>query len=163
MEEKIGLKGRFVVECLDKEGRLKWREEFDNLIVNQGKNHTLDTELVGGAQITTWYLGLTGSAPTAAAADTMGSHAGWTEVTAYAEATRPQCQFAAASGQATTNSANKAVFSINGSATIGGGFVVSNNTKGGGTGTLFSVGAFVSGDRAVVSTDTVNVTYTVST
>src|SRR5690554_3891912 len=87
--EKIGLRGRYVVECRDRAGRVKWRETVDNLITNEGKDHVLDVVLSGGSQITTWYIGLTDGTPTAAAADTAASHAGWTEVDDYDEATRP--------------------------------------------------------------------------
>ena len=59
-----------------------------------------------------------------------------------------------------SNSASVAVFSINGTATIAGAFLTSNNTKGGTTGILFSASDFQSpGDRSVVSGDTLNVTY----
>jgi hypothetical protein len=59
-----------------------------------------------------------------------------------------------------SNSASVAVFNINGTTTVGGAFLVSNSTKGGSTGTLFSASDFQSpGDRAVVSGDTLNVTY----
>jgi hypothetical protein len=93
----------------------------------------------------------------------MASHAGWTEVVAYSQATRPQCNF----GTATTadpsvisNTASVAVFSINGTTTVGGAFLTSDNTKSGTTGTLFSAADFQSpGDRSVVSGDTLNVTY----
>jgi hypothetical protein len=62
-----------------------------------------------------------------------------------------------------TNSASVAVFSINGTTTVGGAFLTSNNTKGGTTGILFSASDFTApGDRAVVSGDTLNVTYTFS-
>jgi hypothetical protein len=54
------------------------------------------------------------------------------------------------------------VFTINSTVTIAGAFVTNNNTKGGTTGTLFSVGNFTVGDRPVVSGDTLNVTYTFS-
>jgi mevalonate kinase len=62
-----------------------------------------------------------------------------------------------------TNSASVAVFSINATTTIAGAFLSSDNTKSGTTGVLFSVANFASpGDRAVVSGDTLNVTYTFS-
>jgi hypothetical protein len=62
-----------------------------------------------------------------------------------------------------TNTASKAVFSINATTTVGGAFLVNNNTKGGSTGTLFSAADFQSpGDRSVVSGDILNVTYTFS-
>jgi hypothetical protein len=62
-----------------------------------------------------------------------------------------------------TNSASVAVFSINATTTIAGAFLTSDNTKGGTTGVLFSVANFQApGDRAVVSGDTLNVTYTFS-
>ena len=61
-----------------------------------------------------------------------------------------------------TNSASPATFSINGTTTVGGAFLTSNNTKGGSTGTLFSASDFTGGDRSVVSGDTLTVTYTFS-
>jgi hypothetical protein len=96
----------------------------------------------------------------------MASHAGWTEVTAYSQATRPVATFAAASladPSVITNSASPAVYSINGTTTVGGAFLTTDNTKGGTTGTLFSAADFASpGDRSVVSGDTLTVTYTFS-
>jgi hypothetical protein len=93
----------------------------------------------------------------------MSSHAGWTEVTDYTEATRPAATFAAATNanpSVVTNTASKAVFSINGTTTVGGAFLTSNNTKSGTTGTLFSAADFQApGDRSVVSGDVLNVTY----
>jgi hypothetical protein len=62
-----------------------------------------------------------------------------------------------------TNSASVAAFNINATATVGGAFLISDNTKGGTTGTLFSAADFQSpGDRTVVSGDTLNITYTLS-
>jgi hypothetical protein len=61
-----------------------------------------------------------------------------------------------------TNSTSPAVFNINATSTVGGAFLVSNNTKSGTTGTLFSASDFTTGDRSVVSGDTLNVTYTFS-
>jgi hypothetical protein len=96
----------------------------------------------------------------------MSSHAGWTEVTAYSESTRPIATFAAATNanpSVVTNTASKATFTMNGTTTVGGAFLTSNNTKGGTTGTLFSAADFQSpGDRSVVSGDILSVTYTFS-
>ena len=87
-------------------------------------------------------------------------------MTDYSEANRPTASFAAATNanpSVVTNTASKAVFSINGTTTVGGAFLTSNNTKSGTTGTLFSAADFQSpGDRSVVSGDILNVTYTFS-
>lgn len=163
--EKAKAGGVFTVQCFDKDGQLKWQAQEHNLVVNVGLKDMNEKYFTGSSYTAAWYLGLYGAAATndPAAGDTMASHAGWTEITAYSESTRPQCTF----GTATTadpsvisNSASVAVFSVNGTATVGGAFLTSNNTKGGTTGILFSAGDFQApGDRAVVSGDTLNVTY----
>lgn len=159
--------GRFLMECYDKDGILKWSAEESNLVVNVGLQYMAGTALTSTTQITTWYVGLygAGASNTPAAGDTMSSHAGWTEVTPYTGA-RPTATFAAATNanpSVVTNSASPASFAINATQTVGGAFLVSNSTAGGSTGTLFSAADFQSpGDRAVVSGDTLNVTYTFS-
>lgn len=160
--------GKYTVECFDKDGNLKWVAETPNLVVNVGLQYMAGTALTSTSQITSWYLGLYGAASSnnPAAGDTMGSHGGWTEVTDYTEATRPAATFAAATNanpSVVTNTASKAVFSMNATVTVGGAFLTSNNTKGGTTGTLFSAADFSApGDRSVVSGDILNVTYTFS-
>jgi hypothetical protein len=160
--------GKYVVECFDKDGNLKWVAETPNLVVNVGLQYMAGVALTSTAQSTTWYLGLYGAASSnnPAAGDTMATHGGWTEVTDYSEANRPTASFAAATNanpSVVTNTASKAVFSINATTTVGGAFLVNNNTKGGSTGTLFSAADFQSpGDRSVVSGDILNVTYTFS-
>ena len=166
-----GLKatGKFLIECYDKDGKLKWTDESKNLVVNVGLQYMAGTSLDGStARITSWYLGLYGAASSnnPAAGDTMSSHAGWTEVTDYTEATRPAATFVTATTanpSVVTNSASKAQFTMNATVTVGGAFLTSNNTKGGTSGTLFSAKDFSSpGDRNVVSGDVVLVTYTFS-
>jgi hypothetical protein len=159
--------GRFLMECFDKDGNLKWSAEESNLVVNVGLQYMAGTALTSTAQITSWYIGLygAGASNTPAAGDTMASHAGWTEVTPYS-GTRPAATFAAATNanpSVVTNTASPASFSITSTQTVGGAFLVSNSTAGGSTGTLFSAADFQSpGDRSVVSGDTLNVTYTFS-
>ncbi len=166
--EQASATGRFKVECFDKDGNLKWAIESKNLVVNVGLKYMAGSALAAETQVTTWYLGLygAGASNTPAAGDTASSHAGWTEITPYSNATRPTATFAAATTanpSVVTNSASPAAFSINATATVGGAFLISNNTKGGTTGTLFSAADFQSpGDRNVVNGDTLNVTYTFS-
>ena len=165
--EALSAKGRFTVECFDKDGNLKWKEENDNLVVNVGLQDMNTKYFSGSSYTAAWYIGLYGSGSTnnPAAGDTMSSHAGWTEVTAYSQATRPAAVFGTASTanpSVISNSASVAVFSINGTTTVGGAFLTSNNTKGGTTGTLFSASDFQTGDRAVISGDTLNVTFQLS-
>ena len=168
-DHAAGAKGFYTVQCFDADGNLKWEEVTPNTVVNVGLQDMNTQYFKGTTYTAAWYLGLItgpGSGNTYAAGDTMSSHAGWTENTDYSQATRPACSF----GTATTanpsvisNSSSAATFSINGTATIAGAFLVNNSTKGGSTGTLFSAANFSSpGDRAVVSGDTLTVTYTFS-
>lgn len=160
--------GKYTVECYDKDGNLKWKVETPNLVVNVGLQYMAGSALTSTTQITTWYLGLygAGSSNSPAAGDTMSSHIGWTENTTYSNANRPTATFVAATNanpSVVTNSASPATFNINGTTTVGGAFLTSNNTKGGTTGTLFSAADFQApGDRSVVNGDTLNVTYTFS-
>jgi len=165
--EKSFASGFYTVECVGADGVVKWTDKLDNLVVNQGIQYMAGTGLTSVSQITTWYIGLygAGASNNPAAGDTMASHSGWTEVVPYSNATRPTCTFATATTanpSVATNSASPAVFNINATATVGGAFLVSNNTKSGTTGTLFSASDFTTGDRNVVSGDTLNVTYTFS-
>ena len=160
--------GVFNIICRDKDGNLKWQAESKNLVVNVGLQYMAGSALTSVTQITTWYLGLygAGASNTPAAGDTMASHAGWTEVTDYSNANRVTATFVTATTadpSVVTNTASPAVFNINGTTTVGGAFLTSENTKGGTTGTLFSAADFGSpGDRSVVNSDTLSVTYTFS-
>ena len=160
--------GKYFIECHDKNGNLKWSGESENLVVNAGLQYMAGVALVSTTQITQWYVGLYGAAAshTPAAGDTMASHSGWIEITPYSDSTRILANFAAATNadpSVVTNTANKAVFNINASATVGGAFLVGgtgSSTKGGSTGTLFSASDFQApGDRTVVSGDVLSVTY----
>lgn len=160
--------GVYHIECRDKDGNLKWSAQSHNLVVNVGLQDMNNKYFTGSAYTAAWYIGLYGAAASnnPAASDTAASHAGWTEITPYSNATRPAATFGAATSadpSVITNSASPAQFSINASNTVGGAFLISNNTKGGTTGILFSASDFQSpGDRAVTSGDTLNVTYTFS-
>lgn len=152
----------YVVEAFDPEGKRKWVEEFDNLVVNAGLDDSLDKHLKGAAYTAAWYVSLTDGTPTVAAGDTMASHVGWVEVTAYSEAVRQTLTLGTVSGQSVDNSASKAVFSINATTTVGGAFITDTNTKGGATGILYGAGAFTGGDKSLGNGDTLNVTATLT-
>jgi hypothetical protein len=100
----------------------------------------------------------------------MASHAGWTEIAPYSNATRVAATLATATTanpSVVTNTAPPAAFNINATATVGGAFLTSSSPKtpntGFDAGTLFSAADFGSpGDRSVVSGDTLSVTYTFS-
>ena len=166
--DSASAKGVYKIQCHDKDGNLKWEDAAPNLVVNGGLQDMNAKYFTGSSYTAAWYLGLYGAAASnnPAAGDTMSSHAGWTEVTAYSQATRPACTFGTpttANPSVATNSASPATFSINATTTVGGAFLTSNNTKGGTTGTLYSAADFSSpGDRSVVSGDTLSVTYTLS-
>ena len=166
--DSASAKGVYKIQCHDKDGNLKWEDSAPNLVVNEGLQDMNAKYFTGTTYTAAWYLGLYGSGATnsPAAGNTMASHSSWTEVTAYSQATRPACTFGTpttANPSVATNSASPATFSINGTTTIGGAFVTSNNTKGGTTGILYSAADFSApGDRSVVSGDTLSVTYTLS-
>lgn len=162
LHETITFKNSYLVECFDRAGHLKWREEIPNVVVNVGLDDVLDKYFKGSTYTASHFVGLTDGTPNPAAADTMLSHATWVEVVAYSEATRQALTLGTVASQSVDNSASKASFSINGAATIGGAFVTTNNTKSGTTGTLYGVAAFTGGDRTVANGDTVNVTVTLT-
>ena len=166
--EQATATGVYYVECHDKDGKLKWSAESKNLVVNAGLAYMAGTALTSVTQITTWYIGLygAGASNTPAAGDTMSSHAGWTEVVPYSNATRVAATFVTATTanpSVVTNAASPATFNINATSTVGGAFLTSGSAKSGTTGTLFSAADFAApGDRSVVSGDILSVTYTFS-
>ncbi len=161
--EAMELHGIYHVTCYDAQGNFKWADTAKNLVTTAGKNLSLDTILAGSAYTAAWYVGLVSSVSytAIAAADTMASHAGWTEDVSYSNSTRVTPTFSAASAGSKATSA-AAAFTINATATIKGCFMNSVSTKSGTTGTLLSAGLFSGGDKAVASGDTLNVSYTLS-
>jgi hypothetical protein len=159
--------GVFHIQCLDKDGNLKWEESMHNLVVNTGLQH-MNTQFFKGSNYTAaLYLGLItgpGASNVYAAADTLASHAGWTEFVNYSGA-RKLVTF----GTATTadpsvisNALAPASFSITSTGgVVAGAFLTTVDS--GNSGVLFSEANFQApGDRPVVSGDVLNVTYTFS-
>lgn len=163
IKDAVKVVARYVVECIGPDGKLKWRETAKNIWVDEGLQHVLDILFVSAtSQIDPWHVGLIDGTPTVAGGDTLSSHGGWTEVTAYTEGSR-QTYTDSRTGETVSNSASKASFSINSDGTtIGGAFLASDNTKGGTSGTLLSAAAFDGGDKSADDGDTINVQYDVS-
>ena len=159
--EQVKAEGHYHAVCYDADGNLKWEDDIENLVTTVGKNFALDTVFAGSAYTAAWSMGLVdgGSAPTYNAADTMASHAGWTENTGYSNATRPTPAFSSASAGSKATSTG-VVFTINAPGTIAGAFMNTNSTKGGTTGSLYSAGSFTGGNKAVANGDSLSVTYT---
>ena len=133
----------------------QWEEIFHNTVTNEGRNDVLDKYFKGSSYTAAWYLGLKGTG-SAAAGDTLASHAGWSEVTPYS-GNRPAITWGTTSSQ--SNTASAVSYSITGTSTVAGAFIASVNT--GTSGILYSAGDFAA-SRSVASGDTLNVTPTVS-
>ena len=174
MPEGMGIEGYYHVECRDAEGNLKWEEKFPNLVTAVGKQLMFDTLLKGSSYTVVGpYLGLiSGSGNTFAAADTMSSHAGWSEFTNYTvggSAVRGTAVFGSATSSGltpsnvTTSTASAITYTITGGGgTVGGCFLVTgsgaSSTQSNTSGTLYSAGAF-STAKITTAGDTVSVTY----
>lgn len=169
--DNLKVKGRYVFECRDKDGNLKWTDTIENTVVTVGKNLILDQSLAGSAYTAAEYLGLISSASYSAisAADTMASHAGWLESgganAPTMSSTRGSAAWSAASAGSKALSAALG-FNITGTGTIKGGFMVGGSgasaTVGNTGGTLISAGLFTGGDRSVITGDVVNVSYSMA-
>lgn len=163
-QEQAEARGTYVVECYDKDGNIKWADDFQNLVTTVGKNDALDKYLAGSAYTAAWYLGLIGATSYTtgvAAGDTAASHAGWVEDQSYSQSSRPTASWSSAAA-GSKSLASAAVFSITGNVTIKGCFLASSATKGGTAGVLYSAGLFTGGDKVVQNGDTLNVSYTAS-
>lgn len=157
MPIKIG--NRYFAECRGPDGELKWRDFVSNLIVDVGLDDILDKYLKGSNYTAAHYMGLIDGSPTVDPGDTMGSHAGWTEVTAYDEAVRQTVTWGAVSGKSVDNSGSPAVFTISANNTTLGGLLLStNSTKGGSSDILYGAGPFDAGNKIIDDNDTLTIT-----
>jgi len=173
--EMMSAKGVYRAVCTDRDGNVKWDEEYDNVVCTEGKNVALDAFLAGSSYTVVGpYMGLISSVSWSAvnAADTAaqinGSNA-WKEAGGANAPTytgnRKTCAWSAASAGAKALSAALS-FAITSSGTIKGSFIIFStsavNTKDDTNGKLLSAGAFSGGDKVVDNGDTVNVSYSLS-
>lgn len=149
-----------------RDGKLIDGWEYDNVCTAEGLNAMLDIMFHADTQITAWYVEIFETNTTPADGTTYAVPV-YTPSTAYDEATRPAYTEAAASSKSITNSANKAVFTINdtktiyGASLVGGGTAATTKGDAVGGGTLFSGSKFAAA-KAVVAADVLNVTITIT-
>jgi hypothetical protein len=170
--EQAHAHGRYEIECIGADGKLKWRDTIDNVVATVGKNLALDTFLAGTTYTVTGpYMGLISSTSysAVAAGDTMASHAGWLEAgganaPTYSGNRKTAVWSAAAAGAKALSAALS--FAITSTGTVKGAFLcygsAALNTKDNTAGVLWSAGTFTTGDKAVVNGDTLNVNHTTS-
>lgn len=171
-EEKAEAHGLFIIKCFDKDGCLKWDDTAENVVTTVGKNLALDTYLAGSSYTVVGpFMGLISSVSysAVAAADTMSSHAGWTEAgvtnaPTYTVPRKTAAWSSAASGSKALSAALS--FTMTGAGTVKGCFLVFGtgalSTVDNTAGTLYSAGLFTGGDKVVISTDVIQVSYTAS-
>jgi hypothetical protein len=159
--------GWFNIQVFDSRGIEKFATQMENLVLTIGKIDMLNTYFCSGTQILlgSWYMGLiTSSGFTGiAATDTSASHPGWSEFTSYSGGARPAWGQVSpvGSGVSTISNSSPVTFNITGSATLNGGFIISNSTIGGTTGILWAAALFSAG-VPVNNGDQMKVTYSLS-
>ena len=148
----------------------RWTEH--NRVTDEGLEHLLDVAFSDATQITDWYVAIFEDDHTPAYGDTYAVP-GYTESTAYDEATRPAWTEAGVeagdvAGKKISNSAAKASFTINatktiyGGALVGGGTAANTKADAAGGGTLYCASAFSSGSKAVEDDDVLKVSITIT-
>lgn len=152
------LSGEFVAECRRPGGAVAWRERFSNGITTAGLTSLLEAAFAAGTQLAAWYAGLIDNAGFTALdpADTMPSHAGWSEWTGYS-GNRPQWAPLSARNGLISNTA-PAAWVINQAGTVKGMLLASGSTPGGTSGVLWSTAAF-NAPRAVLAGQTLSFSY----
>ncbi len=170
--ERAEAHGRYEIECIGADGKLKWREVIANVVATVGKNLMLDTAFAGAAYTVTGpYMGLISSTSytAVAAGDTMASHSGWleaggTNAPTYTGNRKTAVWSAATAGGKALSAALS--FAITSTGTVKGAFLNFGTgavaTKDDTGGVLWSAGTFSTGDKAVVNGDQLNVNYSTS-
>jgi len=155
----------YTMTCM-RDGKLMWEDKFDNTVVDEGLNYLLNATFNQTAQIATMYCGLFSGNYTPLGTDTGANiSTNSTEFTDYSQTTRVAHVNVASTAQSITNNASRAVFDITAVAAtdVYGAFLISDSTKGGAIGTLFSAARVPGGTpRSVISGDQILLEYTVN-
>jgi hypothetical protein len=163
LKDNLNFQGSWLIDHY-RAGRQIGQHYIPNLVLNAAKNANLDTFFNGSGQLTSWYVGLINNSgfTSIVASDTIASHAGWSELTTqYSQGTRPAWGQGAASAQIITN-ASPIVFSMVTTVTVQGLIIVSQSTKGGTSGLMWSAASFPT-PLPTVNLDELRCTYNLAT
>lgn len=153
--------GVFHAELI-RDGKVVDTFDFDNLVVNEGLNSTLNVVFNGASQITAWYIGLFQGNYTPVATDTGATiAANSTEFSGYSGGARPGYVVVSSTAQLITNTASKASFTFTSGGTLYGAFLASSSTINGTSGALMSAARFPAA-RTVYAADQLLLTYAFS-
>lgn len=157
--ETVKFKGQWVLEAVDRFGRLKWRAALDNLVVTQGRNAILDITFGSVSKPSAWYIGLIEGSTAPVTSDTLASH-GFTEYTGYTGNRKQWVTGSASTGTISTlNPASRAEFDFTETKDITG--LMLCDQASGNTGILFA-GALLATSKTLNNGDTLRVTYNVN-
>ena len=141
MRNRLNFSGRWVLERYRRDGAFLSSQEVPNDIMLAQIDDLLDVYFDSGNPPASWSIGLIGGTSVSiTTADSMSSHAGWTEDQNYTEATRPAWSPNPSASQIIENSTS-VIFTLDTDTTIRGAFLTSDNTKGGAGGELWSAAA----------------------
>jgi len=166
--------GTYAVSCRNSLGELQWEDTVNNVVTYEGKNLALNTFLAGsGYTVVGPFIGLISSISYGAGpviGDTMGSHAGWYEVSATTYFPTVAARLTTNANWAASSNGTKALTApvsftiITNPGIVKGCFLVYGSgavaTLGSALGTLYSAGTFTGGDKTVGVGDTLQVSYT---
>ncbi len=141
----VGAGATYIVEVVDRHGRVTQRSIERNNVPLQGLNHIAAVVFKGATQVNPWYLAPYEGDYTPTPGDTAATiAAAAVEITTYSLAQRAEFNEGAVADGSVDNSANKAELTFTADKTVRGVFMISSSPKGGNTGTLISVVPFSS-------------------
>ena len=160
------LKGVFTVVHKDRHGKILSREEFENLVTNEGFDYLLDASLHGSTAISDWYFAPWTTNTAVAVTQTYASPGNTEVTTAIDESTRQAWGEGASSGQSVTNATAATItantdVTVYGCGIVGGGSAATTKGDTAGGGTLLATALF-SSSKVLANGETLDLTYTIS-
>lgn len=171
MKHRFGFKGifTFINYYRDKETgiwKIRWVDRTPNLTLDAALTDNLSVYFNDGTKKTSWYIGLKATNETPEADWTAASvDVDFTEFTDYDEATRELWDNGTPAAKQVDNSTTPAEFNISGivaePADLWGGFLISDSTKNGTTGTMWACSNLAVA-RSIYNDDIVKVIYIIT-